>query len=52
MEAAMAVGRRGFIAALGSAGTARAQGVADRCPGLDDRMPAFWSAYDALPPWR
>jgi hypothetical protein len=50
MEAAMAVGRRGFIAVLGSAGTARAQGVADRCPGLDDRMPGFWRAYDALPP--
>lgn len=46
----MAVGRRGVIAVLGSAGTACAQGIADRCHGLEDLMPAFWTAYDALPP--
>jgi len=46
----MAVGRRGVMAAVVCAGAARAQGITDGCGGFEDLTPAFWSAYDALPP--
>lgn len=42
----MTFGRRGLVALVAAAGPARAQRA---CPGLDDLMPDFWSAYDALP---
>lgn len=42
----MAFGRRAFVVAAVGAAPARA----DACAGFDDLMPAFWAAYDALPP--
>ncbi|CAH0312750.1 hypothetical protein ROS9278_05005 [Roseomonas sp. CECT 9278] len=46
----MAIGRRGFAVVLAGGAQARAQAAPASCAGHDDLMPAFWAAYDALPP--
>jgi hypothetical protein len=46
----MEIGRRGVLVGLLGASGAAAQAPSAGCPGLEDLMPAFWAAHDALPP--
>ena len=45
----MAMRRRGVLAALLSAAAMPGRSQPLACPGLEDLMPAFWAAHDALP---
>lgn len=45
----MVMRRRGVLAALMSAAAVPARGQPPACPGLEDLMPDFWAAHDALP---
>ncbi len=45
----MAIRRRDMVLGLLAAGAMPARGQSPECVGLDDLMPAFWAAHDALP---